>query len=71
MATKYPSDLRAAVAKRTGVDEAEIRRILSNVESQVIEWCAKGHKVQMTGFGTFDKGVMEFRPGADFERAME
>ena len=71
MARKYTGDLNRAVAERTGIDEEEIRRILWNAFDQLETWVAKGHEVQITGFGTIGKGLIEFRPGASLERALE
>lgn len=73
MATKYKVDFYKAVSKRTGRSQAEIRRILYNMEEQIKEWTAKGHRVQLTGFGTFEreKDPVEFRAGTGFQRAMK
>lgn len=57
------NDLREAVASETGLSGAQADRALSAVLDSITEALAKGEKVTLPGFGTFETRERSARQG--------
>ena len=57
------SDLRAAVAEDTGLSAADAERAVAAVLDTVSQALAKGEKVSLSGFGTFEARARAARTG--------
>lgn len=56
-------ELIAAVADKTGVTKVDADKVLKAVIEVVTETVAKGDKVQLVGFGTFERTERAAREG--------
>lgn len=63
-------DLIAAVARRTGVDDASAARMVEAMLEGIAQALARGQRVRLVGFGTFEAAV-EQAPLARHPRAGE
>jgi len=61
MATK--TEMVAAVSRKAGVTKAEAQRVVDAVLESIKEALARGEKVTMTGFGTFEVRQRAARAG--------
>jgi DNA-binding protein HU-beta len=57
------TDLIAAVAAHTGSTSKDVATVLSGIEDVVVASVAKGEKVVITGFLTFDRALRAARTG--------
>ena len=57
------SDLISAVAAHTGAAAKDVATVLSGIEDVVVANVAKGEKVVLTGFLTFDRALRPARTG--------
>ena len=58
-------ELIAAVAKRTGLSKAESAAGVNAMISLIADSLGKNEKVTITGFGAFDVGLRQARPGVN------
>ena len=49
------TELLSAVAKESGIKKADVETIVENFTNIIIDAVAKGEKVQITGFGSFER----------------
>jgi len=49
------TELLSAVAKESGIKKADVETIVENFTNVIIDAVAKGEKVQITGFGSFER----------------
>lgn len=61
--TMNRQELIAAVADKTGVTKVDADKVLKAVIEVVTETVAKGDKVQLVGFGTFERTERAAREG--------
>lgn len=52
-------DLIAAVARRTGVDDASAARMVEAMLEGIAQALARGQRVRLVGFGTFEAAVQQ------------
>lgn len=57
------TDLIAAVAENTGITKKDAERIVSATFETIVAQLAKGEKVQIAGFGSFEIKTREARVG--------
>jgi DNA-binding protein HU-beta len=56
-------DLIAAAAEKSGVSKKDTERVLNAAIDTIVATLAKGEKVQLSGFGTFEVKEREARIG--------
>lgn len=61
--TVSKADLVDKVAEETGMKKKDVKTIMDSVLEQVSTHLDKGHKVQLTGFGTFEVRNRKARTG--------
>lgn len=59
------SELVAAVAEKSGLTKKDAEKAVSSVIDTIVESVAKGEKVQVVGFGTFEQRQRNARTGCD------
>ncbi len=59
------TDLIAAVAEKNDITKKDSEKIVSAVLDTIIESIANGEKVQLVGFGTFERKTRQARVGVD------
>ncbi len=57
------SDLITAVASQTGLTSKDVATVLAGLEDVVVATVAKGEKIVITGFLTFDRAERAARTG--------
>ena len=57
------TELVAVVAAKAGLSKKDAERVVNATVDAIIENLAKGEKVQMSGFGTFEVKTREARVG--------
>lgn len=61
--TVNKNDLIFDVAQKTGITQKNATQIVNHIFDTIVESVAKGSKVQITGFGTFEKRARAERTG--------
>ena len=61
------AELAAAVAAKTGLKPKDADKAVSALTEVIAETLAKGEKVQLTGFGTFEVREKAAREGTNFQ----
>ncbi len=59
------TDFIKAVAERTGVSQKETKQVIDAALDIIAETLAKGEKVTLTGFGTFEVRERQAREGVN------
>lgn len=59
------TELIAAIAEKTGFSKKDSEKALAAIVDTIVEEVAKGEKVQLVGFGTFESRRREERTGCD------
>lgn len=59
------SELVAAVAEKSGLTKKDTEKAISSVIDVVVASVAKGERVQIVGFGTFERRQRSARKGRD------
>ena len=59
------TELIAAMAEKTGFSKKDSEKALAAVIDTIVEEVAKGEKVQLVGFGTFESRKRDERVGCD------
>ena len=59
------TELIAAVAETTGISKKDAEKAVSATVDTIIDAIAKGDKVQLVGFGTFEQRQRNARTGVD------
>lgn len=59
------SELIAAVAEKSGLTKKDSEKALTAIVDTIVEVVAKGEKVQLVGFGTFESHERKERTGCD------
>lgn len=59
------TDFIKAVAERTGVSQKETKQVIDAALDVIAETLAKGEKVTLTGFGTFEVRDRQAREGVN------
>ena len=59
------TELIAAVAEATGISKKDAEKAVSATVDTIVDAIAKGDKVQLVGFGTFEQRQRNARTGVD------
>ena len=59
------TELIAAVAEATGISKKDAEKAVSATVNTIVDAIAKGDKVQLVGFGTFEQRQRNARTGVD------
>lgn len=59
------AELVAAIAEKTGMTKKDSEKALSAVTEAITETLAKGEKIQLVGFGTFEVRARAAREGVN------
>ncbi len=59
------TELIAAVAETTGISKKDAEKAVSATVDTIVDAIAKGDKVQLVGFGTFEQRQRNARTGVD------
>lgn len=57
------AELVSAVSERSGLEKSKVENFLNSFVDVVIDAVASGDKIQLVGFGTFEKRHREARTG--------
>lgn len=59
------TELIAAVAEKSELTKKDVEKAVSALLDTIVEEVAKGEKIQLVGFGTFERREREARQGCD------
>ena len=59
------TELIAAVAEQSGLSKKDAEKAVTSTNDKIINTVAEGEKIQIAGFGTFEKRPRNARTGCD------